>query len=263
MRKLLYSEVLPHPVFDVLLKALMRAEIRFISRYVPQRSHEERLTGSLVAEIDAAIYAVRPVMRNLTKQIYKAEKDVDFLYYDLSRGGKIEQKTGADLALTLVVDLPDHPRILETVILQVKKYDRSAQLDIEQYRTLTTKWGKEAHYLFYDMSFARLTSPLIYGAGLFGERIKEAEANRQSLSSVTCKDIVEKGIPVSLYIAHDMGYLCKGRQRYATHAQLRDAVKEHIENVRSVTHINGRFAIMSIGQPLSLSVTNDGLQIDL
>ena len=35
--------------------------------------------------------------------------EVDFFYFDLSRGGKVEKDTGADLGFIIVIDLPDYP----------------------------------------------------------------------------------------------------------------------------------------------------------
>ena len=42
--KLITEQVVcENPLLDIFFKSLLRAEIRFISRYVPQRSNEERL----------------------------------------------------------------------------------------------------------------------------------------------------------------------------------------------------------------------------
>ena len=60
VRKVTEEVVCESEVLDLFFKALMRAEIRYISRFIPQRSHEERLTGHLISEFGAAIELVRP-----------------------------------------------------------------------------------------------------------------------------------------------------------------------------------------------------------
>lgn len=92
--RLLSAQVQENPLLDLFQKALVRAEIRFISRYILQRSNEERLTGNLVSELDAAVFLAQPDFRQLSKDRYQVEKEIDFFYYDLSRGGKVEKQTG-------------------------------------------------------------------------------------------------------------------------------------------------------------------------
>ena len=45
-----------HPLLDIVFAAVARAESRFSLRFVPQRSHEERLTGNLISEIEATFF---------------------------------------------------------------------------------------------------------------------------------------------------------------------------------------------------------------
>jgi hypothetical protein len=52
---LLHGQLFENPLLDQMVKALVRAEARLCSRFLPQRSHEERLTGNLVSEISTTI----------------------------------------------------------------------------------------------------------------------------------------------------------------------------------------------------------------
>lgn len=71
IKMLLDETVLENELIDLFFKALIRAEIRFISRYIPQRSHEERLTGSLVAEIDNSIFLTKKAFYDVSMLLYK------------------------------------------------------------------------------------------------------------------------------------------------------------------------------------------------
>ena len=43
------------------------------------------------------------------QKVISLGSEVDFFYFDLSRGGKVEKDTGADLGFIIVIDLPDYP----------------------------------------------------------------------------------------------------------------------------------------------------------
>ncbi|MFH2074198.1 MAG: hypothetical protein ABIJ57_02450, partial [Pseudomonadota bacterium] len=126
------SQVQYNPLLDILQKAILRAEIRFISRFILQRSNEERLTGNLVSELDAAIFLAKPIFRQIAKERYHSEQDFDFFYYDLSKGGKVEKQTGADLGFIVIIDLPDHPFTVRSVVFQAKKCNSTVAIDIDQ-----------------------------------------------------------------------------------------------------------------------------------
>lgn len=78
-------------LIDLFFKSLLCAEIRFISRYIPQRSNEERLIGNLVSELDNSICLVKDEFKDFSIKRYSEPKEVDFFYFDLSRGDKVEK----------------------------------------------------------------------------------------------------------------------------------------------------------------------------
>jgi hypothetical protein len=78
---MLSSEIQENPLLDIFQKAIVRAEIRFVSRYILQRSNEERLTGNLVSKLDAAVFLAKPAFRQAAQERYQADKEIDFFYY--------------------------------------------------------------------------------------------------------------------------------------------------------------------------------------
>jgi hypothetical protein len=185
-----------NPLLDIFFKSLIRAEIRLISRYVPQRSNEERLTGHFVSEIDNSVHVIKDVFSDQSKLLYNEEKMIDFFYMDLSKGGKIEKTSGADLGFILVVDLPDYPFLVKSIIFQAKKINGSSvQIDRTQFNTLKGHHGLKAAYLFYDMNLQRQTSPLVNLTETMTEDLKGTAES----PSLEYKNIV-KGKPFSLFV---------------------------------------------------------------
>lgn len=253
----LSTQIHENPLIDLFQKALVRAEIRFVSRYIPQRSNEERLTGNLVSELDAAVFLARSKFRAISKDRYNTEKDIDFFYYDLSRGGKVEKQTGADLALVIVVDLPDHPLTVRSLIMQAKKIDPHASVNIPQFRTIQKTAENSSQYLFYDMNWNSLASPIVFESSAMGRKADESEKKGHKSFSLTLDEILSNGIPLSLYIPHDVIDLGKGQQ----HRSFRDAfecVRQMPWNQGDDTGFNGRLAIASIGKPISHEINSDG-----
>ena len=153
-----------HPLFDVAFDAISRAETRLSLRFVPQRSNEERLTGHLISEIEAAIHLASPSFTLLSQKRYGENLMLDFSYLDLSRGGHDEKLTGGDFGIILSIDLPDRPKILRSIAVQAKKLNRNSQVNKVQFDTLVKNYGEGATYIFYDMNFETLAPPLVINA---------------------------------------------------------------------------------------------------
>ena len=56
--------------------------------------------------------------------------EVDFFYFDLSRGGKVEKDTGADLGFIIVIDLPDY-QITRLPVHRKEKVHNSFSMDFK------------------------------------------------------------------------------------------------------------------------------------
>lgn len=201
VKRILEQNVCETEMVDIFFKSLIRAEQRFLSRFVPQRSNEERLTGHLVSEMAAAIDLAKPYFKEASLKRYEISKQIDFFYYDTSKGGKLEKKTGADLALTILVDLPDFPKLYKTIIFQAKKIHGSASIDIEQFETLKKYNNGAWAYLFYDCNLSTLQSPFVkMGYDLDYKYVKAKEEGHESF---TFSDVFS-GLPLSLFLCFEL-----------------------------------------------------------
>lgn len=245
-----------HPLLDTIFASFARAEARFSLRFVPQRSHEERLTGSLVSEIEAAIHLASSHFRRQAKDRYGEARDVDFIYYDLSRGGRLEKRTGADLGVILHIDLPDWPPLTRYAAFQAKKLDGSAQVDSQQYDTLLSQFSDAAAYLFYDMGMSTLAPPMVVEAtSLEASRNENKPAASFSLSDKKVFD----GLPLSLWLFSRLAR----NQTGGSAGSFRAAMDAFIQRQQR-DFSGGRVAVLSVGRRLRLTRDEEtGLNIDI
>ncbi len=205
VRQMLSDSVCDNQMIDLFFKALIRSEIRFSSRFGPQRSHEERLTGHLISEIGASIELIKDDFINASLAAYNVTKNIDFFYFDMSKGGKMEKTTGADLAFTVIIDLPDYPKVIKSIIFQAKKYSHTAQLDLNQYELLTKYLGKSVAYLFFDQNIKSLSSPFVLETDDYTIKQKYDEAiNGKNKSFSINEDDIFDGLPLSSYICFNL-----------------------------------------------------------
>lgn len=246
-----------HPMLDMAFAAIARAEIRFSMRFVPQRSHEERLTGSLVSEVEAAIHLASGPFREQARERYHDERTIDFIYYDLSQGGRIEKHTGADLGLILHIDLPDVPRLVRFATFQAKKLDGTAELDKAQFTNLRSAFPKASAYLFYDTDFKTLAPPLVVDAAQFEQASNKDSSTRTfSVSSSTVFD----GLPLSLWLFSRLAREEAGEAA----ADFTSAMRCFTRRDSLREFMGGRLAVLSVGR--SLRLTRDieaGLRIEI
>ena len=148
------------PLFQLLFKSFVVAEGKFIKNYIPQNSHEERLTGHLVSELENGLYILRDYFEEASKAIYGEKIPLNFYYADLS-SNRQEKNTGADLGFIFYVNLPDFPKHIRIAAIQAKKAKKtSATIDIDQLNKIISAYEGNAYYMFYDMTSDRL-SPMI------------------------------------------------------------------------------------------------------
>jgi len=247
-----------HPMLDIAFAAVARAEIRLSTRFIPQGSHEERLTGSLVSEIEAAIHLASGPFRRRALERYNDERTIDFIYYDLSQGGRIEKQTGADLGIILHIDLPDFPKIIRFAAFQAKKLNRSAQLEKAQFNSLLSAFPKASAYLFYDTNFATLAPPLVVEAESLEDESKE-DATTDSFS-VLSKKAFFNGVPLSLWLFSKMA------REQTGHSALNfsTAIEKFTNRPNDAEFFGGRLAILSVGRRLQLTRRDEtGLDVTL
>jgi hypothetical protein len=239
----------------------MRAEIRFISRYIPQRSNEERLTGNLVSEIDNSIFLIKEEFKELSKMHYGEAKEIDFFYSDMSKGGKVEKDTGADLGFILVIDLPDYPFTVTSLILQAKKINHKSQIDKAQFKTLMSIDEKNCAYLFYDTDFRTLTSPIVLTIDDhdFKQKYMKSEEGKTDSFYMEYKDICD-GHPLSLFIILSLLNNEYGKKHSSMDSAMsffRDLLYKE-NRKQNFLDFNGRVGIVSLGKKIQYNINDDG-----
>lgn len=248
-----------HPLLDIAFEAFARAEARLGLRFVPQRSHEERLTGHLISELEAAILMTADTFRAEAATRYSEPLHFDFVYSDLSRGGHFEKTTGGDFGLILVIDLPDRPKIIRYAAIQAKRLSGSTSLDKDQFDTLTSVFGPASTYLFYDCDFNTLGPPMIMRATELESRRKSKDETESF--SVDQSFVFSQGLPLSLWLLTELGAANAGEAASDFESALRRITECRNRNQE---YPFSRLAMVSIGRPFNVTPDIErGLRITL
>lgn len=197
------SNYFENELFHLVFKAFVFAEIKFIQNFIPQNSHEERLTGHLISELSSALGIIRKTFEDKSFEIYNEKLALDFFYADLS-SNKMEKVTGADFGIIFHLNLPDYPNEVRAAVFQAKKFKTSAKIDIQQCRTLKDFGNNGAYYCFYDMDLKETSSPLVVQAIRISlpsieENIKTKSFNREEIFNNW-----DGGIPLSIFLVFNL-----------------------------------------------------------
>ena len=197
----------------------------------------------------------------MSLKYYSEKKEIDFFYYDLSKGGKAEKETGADLGFILVIDLPDYPFLVKSFIFQAKKINKKVQIDKEQYLKLEKNSGKNA-YLFYDIDLSTLSSPLVLEIDNYRIKEKKEESDTKNTESfyLDFKDI-QQGSPLSLFITQNIMKQKFGKQ----HSSFKNSLK-FFNNLcdENQNAFNGIVGVVSLGKKINYDIKhNEGLDITI
>lgn len=259
IKYILNNNVCDNELIDIFYKALIRSEIRFISHFIPQRSHEERLTGNIISEIDNAIFISKQDIHASSINLYSEIKELDFVYLDLSKGGRLEKYSGADLGFLIIMDLPDYPKTIKSIIIQVKKVDNSAKINKKQFETLHKQGSNKSAYLFYDMKIPTLSVPLVLTLENDNLRNKYEESIKNNTESFTLKfDEVCQGIPLSLFLITFLNNNKLGNK----YNSLNEGI-EYFNNLYMINDdgdsvlFNGRLGVISIGNKIQNMINLD------
>jgi len=175
----------------------------FLNKYIPQNSHEERLTGHLISEVASSLSIIGEVFKQKAFELYHSELCLDFHYADLSARLN-ERVTGADFGLIFHINLPDYQEKINVAIVQAKKLDKRGRIDIDQFRALENFTKEFGYYCFYDM--CKQNSPLIQRADAIRSilHINEDVKEVRSLQRIDITDRPNGGIPLSVFLIFDM-----------------------------------------------------------
>ena len=163
--------------------ALAWSEHEFLSEWIPAWSHEERLTGCLLAEIRSGFREFRNEWADLSRLRKKRFLDLSLSSYDVATGNR-ESKSGADFGLILHVKLPGNKEFFRSFLFQAKKVPQSgsARIDIAQAQTLT-KYKELGYYIFYHQDGKDKWNPV--------PTIQEAERVVQKIKQTAQEDSAE------------------------------------------------------------------------
>lgn len=205
-------------ILVLLLRVLIAAEIRFASKYIPQNSHEERLTGHLLSESIFCLDLVKNDLIKICNKLFDTEFNLDFHYADVASNSN-EKISGADFGVILMANLPNSPQVIKAFKFQAKKAHPSATINIKQMESLISKGESGAFYLFYCMQDAKnikngCLSPLVLNAHRCKNQIKEDERDQKTFT--LNKDIIHKEtLPFSAFLMleglnpdNNIGYRC-------------------------------------------------------
>ena len=201
-RSLTSEEYYENPLFYMLFKAFAYGEYRFVKNYIPQNSHEERLTGHLISELSNALTIIEGTFKSRAIDIYRKEIPLEFFYADMS-SNRMEKFTGADFAIIFHVNLPDYPENIRAIVCQAKKFRKSRDIERGQLEQLISWASEAAYYCFYDMEPSERTAPLIMNA----ERVKEEVDKKDKGNSIDRSTILEHwdgGIPLSIFLIFEL-----------------------------------------------------------
>lgn len=190
-------------LFYIVFKAFLFAETRFIENYIPQNSHEERLTGHLISEFSSALGIIKKTFADKSFEMYNEKLELDFFYADLS-SNKREKITGSDFGLIFHINLPDYPNEVRAVVFQAKKFKNNATIDIQQCRALKKFGNKGAYYCFYDMELKETSSPLVVQANRISLPSEDEKIKSKSFSRDEIFNNWDGGIPLSVFLTFNL-----------------------------------------------------------
>lgn len=205
-------------ILVLLLRVFIAAEIRFASQYIPQNSHEERLTGHLLSESIFCLDLVKNDLIKICNKLFATEFNLDFHYADVASNSN-EKISGADFGIILMANLPNSPQVIKAFKFQAKKAHPSATIDIQQMNSLISKGDSGAFYLFYCMQDASnvkngCLSPLVLNAQRCKNQMSKDEENQKTFT--LNKNIIHKDtLPFSAFLMleglnpdNNIGYRC-------------------------------------------------------
>jgi len=209
-----------------LFKAFIAAEIRFSTKFIPQNSHEERLTGHLLSESIFCLDLIKKELLEMSKKLMGVEMSLDFHYADVASNSN-EAKSGADFGVILMSEFPDSPKLIKAFKFQAKIATSTAKIDIKQFNALHTA-GKESgsYYVFYCLQKNKkleegLFPPLVLSTIACKRKI-DAKKEDQRTFTLSKETVYKETIPFSAFLMlegldpdSNIGYRCDNLEEAA------------------------------------------------
>ena len=138
-------------VIKKVFAALAFGELEFWERDLPQKSHEERLTGHILSKIFSSVSFSADAISDYSLQFYRKAIPIEVAYHDLSTNNR-EKHTGSDFGIIIHTNLPDQQESVRGVAIQAKKLGKNfAYLPILQAQSQISFANEGAYCCFYDM----------------------------------------------------------------------------------------------------------------
>ena len=214
-------------IIQIILKAFVYSEARFISNYIPQNSHEERLTGHLLSEYSSSLNIIKDTIEKKAYAIYNEMIELDFFYVDLS-SNNAEKLTGADFGMLIHFDLPDSPERTIVATFQAKKIASNIKIDIKQLNTLIKYFPEGSNYCMYDTNTPQTNSPLVISAKNIQNSLDDKNSlmkNQNSITTINRDKLIDNYncVPLSFIIAQTFFYPLNTNASIATFSSVWDA----------------------------------------
>jgi hypothetical protein len=248
------SDCFDNELFQILFNAFVFAESKFVHNFIPQKSHEERLTGHLISEYISALEIVKKVFQEKSLELYDENLTLDFHYTDLSANNR-EKTTGADFGILFHINLPDYPEEVRAIILQAKKLGHASTININQCNTLKKFAGDGAYYCFYDMETPETSSPLVLSA----DNIKLPTNAKQETIQYPRDRLFkpyedEGGIPLSIFLIFTLLAETRNNSHFKTFDNVKKAAKFFENGERSNNKDSEDKTSYELSRILSISI---------
>lgn len=188
-------------VIKKVFAALAFGELEFWERDLPQKSHEERLTGHILSKIFSSVSFSADAISDYSLQFYRKAIPIEVAYHDLSTNNR-EKHTGSDFGIIVHTNLPDQQESVRGVAIQAKKLSKNlAYLPILQAQSQISFANEGAYCCFYDMHDRESRLP---PAILSTQKIIDGCGSTKDGFKVKRDLVKSSAIPLSLFLIQVM-----------------------------------------------------------
>ncbi|MGB3495676.1 MAG: hypothetical protein WBA57_23305 [Elainellaceae cyanobacterium] len=232
--------------------ALAKAEHRFMLRYTPLWSHEERLTGHFVSQIVEQLeyFGASWVQSNQSAQ--SSNSRMKIYYADTAKDNQ-EKKTGADFGLIVQASCGNRQEFIKAARFQVKKVDNNnkARIELRQVKNLNQSNSKIGYFLFYSQfdSVRWILPPIVRSSKSLGYLVEESRGESEKPKTATV-EVSKNGWDFSSFVTFGLADLTSDCGYLASNVQ--DAVNKLMRTESRENLPPSRIIAISIGDDISV-----------